>query len=107
MNASLPYIIFLGLGSLAMEIISGDNGIEFTSILLGKGLPTITINTETHEIVGQGYTFQPTIEKWNKQVIDSAVFCNPKYTCVSGVLISDADLYEEYNGYNTWLFINP
>lgn len=109
MSANLPYIIFLGLGSLSQEMIINPemNGIEFTGVLLGKGNPTITINSKTQEIIGQGYAFRPRIEKWNHQIIDSAIFCNPEYTGISGILFSSADLYEEYTNKNTWLFINP
>lgn len=109
MSANLPYIIFLGLGSLSQEMIINPemNGIEFTGVLLGKGNPTITINSKTQEIVAQGYAFRPRIEKWNHQPIDSAIFCNPEYTGISGILFSSADLYEEYTRKNTWLFINP
>lgn len=109
MSANLPYIIFLGLGSLSQEMIINPemNGIEFTGVLLGKGKPTIRIDSETREILSQGYTFRPYIEKWNHKLIDSAIFCNPEYTGISGVLFSSADLYEEYTNQNTWLFINP
>ena len=109
MSSSLPYIIFLGLGPLSQEMMIdlGMNGIELTGILLGKGNPTITINPETQEIVGEGYAFRPQIEKWNHQLIDSAIFCNPEYTGISGILFSSADLYEEYTNQNTWLFTNP
>lgn len=108
-SPNLPYIIFLGLGALAQEmcINPNTNGIEFTGILLGKGNPTVTINPESREIVRQGYAFRPYIEKWNHMPIDSAIFCNPEYRCVSGVLITGADLYEEYENCNTWLFTNP
>ena len=80
MSANLPYIIFLGLGPLSQEMMINPekNGIEFTGVLLGKGNPTITIHSETREIIGQGYTFRPRIEKWNHQLIDSAIFCNPE-----------------------------
>lgn len=109
MSATLPYIIFLGLGSLFQEMMIDPkmNGIELTGVLLGKGNPTITINSKTQEIIGQGYAFRPCIEKWNHQLIDSAIFCNPEYAGVSGVLFNSADLSEEYTNQNTWLFINP
>lgn len=109
MSATLPYIIFLGLGSLAQEMIigSGANGIELTGVLLGKGDPTVTINSETQEIVDQGYTYRPHIEKWNHKLIDAAIFCNTEYAGISGVLFSSASLYEEYSNENTWLFTNP
>ena len=109
MSANLPYIIFLGLGSLSQEMIINPetNGIELTGVLLGKGKLTVTINTETREIVGHGYTFRPYIEKWNHQLIDSTIFCNPEYTGISGILLTSADLCEAYTSKNTWLFINP
>ena len=109
MSATLPYIIFLGLGSLFQEMMIDPkmNGIELTGVLLGKGNPTITINSKTQEIIGQGYAFRPRIEKWNHQLIDSAIFCNPEYAGVSGVLFNSTDLSEEYTNQNTWLFINP
>lgn len=109
MFANLPYIIFLGLGPLSqhMGICPDNNGIELTGILLGKGNPTVTIHPETRKIIDEGYAFRPRIEKWNHQLIDSMIFCNPEYTGVSGILFSSAGLHEEYTAKNTWLFINP
>lgn len=109
MSADLPFIIFLSLGALSdeMDLYPDGNGIELTGILFGKGMPTITMNPETREVVCQGYTFRQYIEKWNKQRIDSAIFCNKEYTGMSGILFSNAELYEEYTTQNTWLFINP
>lgn len=76
MSADLPFIIFLSLGALSdeMNLYPDGNGIELTGILFGKGMPTITMNPETREVVCQGYTFRQYIEKWNKQRIDSAIF---------------------------------
>ena len=90
-----------------MEMIRSENGIDFTGILLGKGNPSVTINRETGEIVGTGYAFQPTISKWNAQPIDSNIFCNEQYRCVSGIIITHAMLFEEYSTDNTWIFLNP
>jgi hypothetical protein len=105
-----PYIIYLGLGSLSHEMLLNpdNNAIEFTGILLVKGNPVVAIHIPTQQSIVIGYTCRRKIKKWNHESeIDSAVFCLPDYTCVSGVFISSADLYEEYTDKNTWLFTNP
>lgn len=108
-NADKPYIIFVGSGPLAPEVMltEGKHGIDFVGILLGKGAPYIRINPKTGEFVDTGFSFRPYIEKSNGAKIDANIFCNQEYNCVSGIFISSGCIYEEYTVENTWLFLNP
>lgn len=106
-NPNLPYLIFLGLGALSKEMFLGENGIEFTSILFGKGDQTVSVNMETGQMISNGYTHNDTLLKYNKEDIDCNVFRNEEYCCVSGIIVSAANLDEEYTNENTWLFVNP
>ena len=102
-----PYIIFLGLGSLANEMFAEDNGFALTSILFGRGNPQIIINSKTGAVVDSGYSHNFKINKWNGSAIDCNVFCSQDYCCVSAILFTDADLFTPYSSNNTFLFINP
>lgn len=106
-SSEFPYIIFLSLGVLSEIVPYSENGINFNGILLGKGKPTVTINTQTREIDRVGYSFCPYIDKWNKQKINSNIFGSEEYRCVSGIIISHATVFEEYSSENTFLFLNP
>lgn len=102
-----PYIIFLGLGALAREIFSGDFGIEYTSILYGKGNPTLSINSNAGRISHIGYTHNNELINHNGAKINCNIYATDEYRHISGIMISDADLDDEYTTENTWLFINP
>ena len=101
-----PYLIFLGLGELAIEIFCGDNGISLTGVLLGKGCPTITISGDG-TVIDRGYTHNENFPKYNGAPIDCNLFCREEYCCISGVIFSEADLFTDYTTQNTWLFLNP
>lgn len=101
-----PYIIFLGLGELAYEMMCGKFGIDLTGVLFGKGCPTITVNGEG-EVIMHGYAHNENFQKYNGSLVDCNLFCWEEFRCVSGIIFSDADLFDEYTTKNTWLFINP
>ncbi|MBR5126391.1 MAG: hypothetical protein IKU68_06620 [Oscillospiraceae bacterium] len=105
-SANKPYIIFLGLGELSYDMLCGNFGIDLTGVLLGKGCPTITINGEG-KVTGRGYTHNESFPKYNGAAINCNLFCREEFRCVSGVIFTDAALYDEYTTKNTWLFINP
>jgi hypothetical protein len=107
LNPQLPYLIFWGLGSLAGEMFVGENGIDFTSILFGKGYPTLCVNSETNALTFNGYSHNNELIKHNQAKINCNIFSEDKYRCVSGIIISSARLDEDYTPNNTWLFINP
>ncbi len=106
-NPEYPYLIFLGLGALSNELFLGDYGIEFTSVLFGKGDPTVSIDMDTGLMTPSGYTHNENIIKHNKATIKCNIFCEEEYRCISGIIISSAKMYEEYTVDNTWLFLNP
>jgi len=106
-SQDMPYIIFLGLGALSQELFPGDNGIEFTSILYGKGNPTMSIDTETGQILSNGYAHNHALINHNKAEINCNIFSSEEYRCISGIMISAARLEEEYTIENSWLFLNP
>lgn len=106
-NPNCPYIVFLGLGALSYEIFTGKNGVEFTSILFGRGDPALSVNIETGRMTPVGYTHNDMLFKHNGSEINCNIFSTEDYRCVSGIIISSAKLDEEYTADNTWLFINP
>ena len=106
-DSSLPYVVFLGLGALANEFFAGENGIEFTSMLFGKGDPTLSIDADIGCMTPNGYSHNKVIYNHNNKEINCNIFASEDYRCVSGIIISAAKLYEEYTIENTWLFINP
>lgn len=101
-----PYLIFLGLGSLAEEMFAGNYGIALTGVLLGKGCPTITINSSGN-VIARGYSHNENFPKYSGVPIDCNLFCRDEFRCVSAVIFSDASLGEDYTTKNTWLFMNP
>lgn len=107
LNPQKPYIIFLGLGSLSLELFAGEFGIEITSILFGKGNPTFLLDPSTGKLHDNGYTHEKFLRKYNGAMLDCNIFMNSAYNCVSGIIVSAADLSEEYSAENTWMFINP
>lgn len=106
-NPGMPYIIFLGLGKLSYELFPGDNGIEFTSILYGKGNPTLSIDTSTGHVLNCGYEHNHSLVNHNNAEINCNIFSSEGYRCISGIIISSAGLEENYTSENTWLFLNP
>lgn len=106
-DSSNPYIVFLGLGELSMEMFVGKYGIELTGILFGKGAPYIRINSETGEFLSSGYTFEPVLHKKNGSEIGRTIFQQKEYKCISGIIFSKAGLNDLYSTENTWLFVNP
>ena len=106
-NPDMPYIIFLGLGALSHELFPGENGIEFTSILYGKGNPTLLIDTATGQTLNCGYAHNRALVNHNNAEINCNIFSSEEYRCISGIMISAAGLEEKYTFENTWLFLNP
>ena len=104
--ASKPYIIFLGLGELSYDMLCGNYGIDLTGVLLGKGCPTFTINGEG-KVTDRGYTHNESFPKYNGAPIDCNLFCREEFRCISGIIFTDAALFDDYTTQNTWLFINP
>lgn len=101
-----PYIIFLSPGMLMWEWFPEKNGIALTDVLLGRGNPSITINNTTGEIVASGYSHMATFTKWNGEKLNSSLFYDPGFGCVSGILLAIESM-EPYTTENTFLFINP
>ena len=106
-DATKPYLIWLGLGKLKLEYRGGDCAIDLNDILFGKGMPQLTINRETREMTPIGYAHCESIKKQNGAEIDCNLFLNEEYKCISGIIFSMAWLEEKYNEKNTYLFVNP
>lgn len=101
-----PYLVFLGLGELSLEMFCGDYGIELTGVLLGKGCPTITINS-AGKVIERGYSHNESFPKYNGSPIDCNLFCREEFRSISAIIFTEADLFDEYTTKNTWLFLNP
>lgn len=101
-----PYIIFLSPGSLTYEWFAGEYGLELTDILFGRGIPTITLDNTTDKIIRTGYTHIDTFKKHNGAEINSNLFADRNYACISGILLATAPC-EKYTKNNTFLFKNP
>ena len=106
-DSDKPYIIFIGLGSLAYEMFSGEKGIEYTSILFGKGDLLFSRDTETGSLISSGYSHNAYLINHNNAKINCNIFCSEEYRSISGIIISAADINEPYTYENTWLFLNP
>ena len=103
-----PYIIFIGLGSLATEFFAEKNGMALLGILLGKGNPTITIDSSGN-VIEEGYEHRAVIKKRSSEKtvdIPCNYFLDEEYRCVSGIFFSE-EWYDDYDFQNTWLFVNP
>lgn len=106
LSKTVPYLIFLGLGELSPDMFGDDYGADLLGILMGKGAPTLKIRDGDTALVS-GYHYRDTIVKYNGSSIGSDLFHQTEYAVVSGVLFSDAGLFDEYTYENTWLFLNP
>ena len=93
--------------TLSYEIFTGKNGIEFTSILFGRGALAVSIDIKTGHMTPIGYAHNNVLFNHNHSEINCNIFAAEDYRCVSGIIISSAKLDEEYTADNTWLFINP
>ena len=102
-----PYIIFIGLGELAIEAMLEDYGIDICGLLLGKGNQSITVDNATGQIISTQYEFRPEIEKRPGVRINANIWCDPDYNDISGIIVSEATIYEPYTKDNTWIFLNP
>ena len=101
-----PYIIFLSLGRLSWEWFAEEYGMALTDILFGRGKPSITINPFTGTIDASGYTHVFTFKKFNGVEINSNLFLDPSFSCVSGILLA-TEVFSQYTTENTFLFVNP
>lgn len=103
-----PFIIFLGLGELSYGAMLGSYGMEVLSFLVGKGERTFLVDLETGEIIRSGYVYQPEFKKpLNGAIINADIWDDENYNCVSALIVSDADIDEDYSYDNTWMYINP
>lgn len=107
-NDSLPFSIFISLGSLSHEWFSGKNYFEATRLLFGVGQPTIMVDTKIGKQVGKaGYSYNPRILNNNVSEVTTNFFGNKVNDIVSSVILTDASLFHEYTNTNTVIFTNP
>lgn len=104
-SGRLPYLIFLGLGELAPDMLSDDYGMDLLGLLLGKGSPALVISKNDEAF--WYYSYRDTISKYNGSTIGSDLFRQHEYSIVSAILFSNACLFDEYTCENTWMFVNP
>ena len=102
----MPYLVFLGLGELAPDMLGDDYGADLLGALMGKGAPKLKIS-ENGSTIDWSYVHRDTISKFNGASIKSNLFALTAYGIVSGIIFSDTGLFEEYTCKNTWLFLNP
>ena len=84
-----------------------DYGIDICGLLLGKGNQSITVDNATGQIISTQYEFRPEIEKRPGVRINANIWCDPDYNDISGIIVSEATIYEPYTKDNTWIFLNP
>lgn len=65
------------------------------------------VDPSTGDLRNNGYAHEKFLRKYNGAMLDCNIFMNSAYNCVSGIIVSAADLSEEYSTENTWMFINP
>ena len=102
----MPYIIFLSPGSLIYDWFEESHGMALLDVLLGRGNPTILVNTETGEMRDGGYSHNTSMSKHNGSPLCCNLFLEPSFNCVSAILLSTR-LGERYSKDNTFLFLNP
>ena len=101
-----PYVIFLSPGSLIYDWFEEWNGMALLAVLLGKGDPTILVNTETGEMRDGGHSHNYSLQKYNGAPLDCNLFLNHDFNCVSAIILTTA-LGKRYSKDNTFLFANP
>lgn len=106
LSEAMPYLVFLGLGELAPDMLGDDCGADLLGVLMGKGAPKLEIS-KNGRTIDWSYVHRDTISKFNGAAIESNLFAQTAYGIVSGIIFSDAGLFEEYTRKNTWLFLNP
>lgn len=107
-SADKPYIIFVGLGALAIQTFAEEHGAALTDVLFGRGVPTVVINQDGN-VIDKGYSHRNEFPKPGAEqvALNCNLFCNLSFQCVSGILFSDAILDDNYSLDNTCLFLNP
>lgn len=107
-NDSLPFSIFISLGSLSQEWFSGKNYFDATRFLLGVWHPSIMIDTKTGKQIGDpSYSYHPQIVNNNESDVTTNFFGDKNNEIVSSVILTDASLFHEYTNSNTVIFTNP
>lgn len=101
-----PYIIFLSPGRLVWEWFEEEYGMALNDVLFGRGQPAITIDYKAEKIIANGYAHVDTFKKYNEADLNSNLFCDPQFECVSGILLA-TEVDERYTTDNTFLFLNP
>ncbi len=105
-SPDIPYIIFLSPGSLIYDWFEKSHGMALSDVLLGRGDPTILVNTETGEMRDGGYFHNTSMSKHNGSPLNCNLFMEPSFCCVSAIFLSTR-LGERYSKENTFLFLNP
>ena len=102
-------IIFISLGQMNIDFNSGVYGSEILEVLIGRGSLSYVFDMEKNKFIYAYWQKNETIKK-NKgtELVDiPAIFFNNNNVYISGILFSTANIYEEYNVDNTFLFLNP
>ena len=105
-SPDMPYIIFLSPGSLIYDWFTETHGMALLDVLLGRGNPTILVNTETGEMRDGGYSHKTSMSKHNGSPLNCNLFMEPSFNCVSAIFLSTR-LGVRYSKENTFLFLNP
>lgn len=103
-----PFIIFLSMGELEQEWHHEDYCSKSLSFLLGRGPLSYTFNPKNvQETASLSYSYKPTIFKTEYSEVNLNFFGDENNAHVSGVMISTANISEEYDNNNVVLFLNP
>ncbi len=95
------------MGNLRGDLILEKYGFDFLKILVGRGNEVIRVNTKTGRIIEKFYEHTESIINKNGSEISTNYLCHEDMENISGIIITSAYLYDEYNKDNTVLFINP
>jgi type I restriction enzyme S subunit len=91
-NQNESYVIAIN-GSKVLFPRTDDMDLPFIiQAVFGLGDPTITINTNTWQIVKDGFSFRPFIVKRSGESVSTLIFIDEKHHSISGILFSSADI---------------
>lgn len=107
MSTQEAYII--AINGYNIPYAENDDAIPYAiQAVLPLGLPTVTINHQTGEIVSKNYAYRPNIEKKSGTKISTTTFLGSEYSVISGILYSNASVYNLNDTKNDFVFLhNP
>lgn len=105
-NTYQPFCIFLHLGRFTNQYYEGEYFLEMNRFLVGLGNLAVRYNTEEKKIESVFYTIKESVKNNNNSDVSTIFFNEEKTKIVSAVIISTAEIDEDYNRTNTVVFKN-